>query len=121
MIDDNKNTIKSLYAICKLLKIEKYKIYDNCIDFMNEIVDIEYETIYLDINMPEMNGYELIYTIIQKKLIKNKIKIIIMSGHDYKDIEPNIVQFKDNDLIEFDYLQKPFTVNDFKSKLKNDL
>ena len=75
----------------------------------------EFDLILLDINMPEMNGYEVLKQLQGSNSFKNT-QVIATSG----DIEPNYIK-KALDAGFVDYITKPMHMSDFLDKVQNVL
>lgn len=92
--------------------IELEKEFDNPIDALKFIQDNSVDTIFLDINMPELDGMSL-GKIITK--LNPDLKIIFITA--YKDYAAEAFEIK-----AFDYLLKPYSearINEVLSNLEN--
>lgn len=103
-------------TIAKALKIilEKQKfsvdIVDNGLDALNYIKQTTYETIVLDIMMPEMDGLEVL------KILRNKnINVPILLLTAKSEIEDRVIGLN---LGADDYLPKPFATSEFVARVK---
>lgn len=83
--------------------------FDNPIDALNFLEKNSVDVLFLDINMPEMNGLNL-SKIITK--IQPKIKIIFITA--YKDYAVDAFEIK-----AFDYILKPYSETRIKNLLKS--
>lgn len=83
--------------------------FDNPIDALNFLEKNFVDVLFLDINMPEMNGLNL-SKIITK--IQPKIKIIFITA--YKDYAVDAFEIK-----AFDYILKPYSETRIKNLLKS--
>lgn len=111
IIDDEMmaRTIIEQY-ISSLTKIKVAAVFPNAITAIKYLNDNEVDVIFLDIHMPDFNGFDFI------KTIKNPPKIILITSD--KDYAAAAFEF---DAI-VDYLVKPITEERFKkavSKLSN--
>jgi len=75
----------------------------------------EFDLILLDINMPEMNGFEVLKQLGDSNCLNNT-KVVATSGN----IEPEYVK-KALDAGFFDYITKPMRMNDFLEKVHSIL
>jgi len=99
LIEDDASTAKSLEL---MLSSEQFNVYTT--ELGEEGLDLgklyDYDIIVLDLNLPDMHGYEVL-----KKLRRNKVgtPILILSG--YTDIEDKVRALG---IGADDYLTKPF-------------
>lgn len=111
IVDDEMmaSTIIEQY-VTSLTKIKVVGVFPNAISAIKYLNDHEVDVVFLDIHMPDFNGFDFL------KTIKNHPKIILVtSDKDYA-----FVAFEFDSVI--DYLVKPITEERFKKamlKLKN--
>jgi len=74
--------------------------------------DNNYDIILMDLQMPEMDGYEATRNIRMLEGIKNDIPIIAMTAHTIKGEMERCIEIGMND-----YIPKPFNVNELFVKI----
>src|ERR1700678_20721 len=76
LIEDDRTTAQSIEL---MLKSESFKVYTT--DLGEEGIDLgklyDYDIILLDINLPDMSGYEVLRTL---RVAKVKTPVLILSG-----------------------------------------
>ncbi len=83
---------------------------EGCLEIaQKEIPDL----ILLDIVMPDMNGYQVAQILKDNPATQN-IKILFATG---QDLEPKAILSRCQELGAFDYLQKPFSMDDLLKKV----
>lgn len=75
------------------------------------------DMILLDIVLPDMNGYEVAQKLKDNPETEN-IKILFTTG---QDLEPRSIMDRCAELGAFDYLQKPFTLEELLKKIEDVL
>ena len=99
LIEDDSATAQSIEL---MLKVENFNVYTT--DLGGEGIDLgklyEYDIILLDLNLPDMSGYEVLRTL---RLAKVKTPILILSGLDGIASKVKGLGFGADD-----YLTKPF-------------
>ncbi|MDD9333447.1 MAG: response regulator, partial [Bartonella sp.] len=99
LIEDDKTTTKSIEL---MLKSENFNVYIT--DLGEEGIDLgklyDYDIILLDLNLPDMSGYEVLRTL---RLEKIKTPVLILSGMG--GIEDKVRGFGFG---ADDYMTKPF-------------
>lgn len=107
IIDDQLESINYLINLLEIYfidEIEILKSYTSTNDALKEISKLNPDVIFLDIEMPEMDGFEF------KSLLPNDInsKVIIVTGQEnyaLKAIKSSV----------FDYILKPLTISDLRN------
>lgn len=90
-------------------KINLINEFDNPIDVLNFLEKNPVDVIFMDINIPDMNGLNLSKVITK---IYPQIKIVFITA--YKDYAVDAFEIK-----AFDYILKPFSENRIKNLLKS--
>lgn len=109
IVEDEKDL---LYALQKGLQQESYAV-DIASDgtIASELLAANtYDLLVLDINLPQLDGYELLRSLREHN---NTIKVIIVSAN--REIEDRI---KGLDLGANDYLVKPFDFSELKARIR---
>ncbi|NDV23190.1 response regulator [Desulfovibrio sp. JC022] len=110
LVDDEK--INTLSA-SRLLEKQGYSVTTACngLEALDKLEESDFDCILMDIQMPEMDGYEAIARIRDKFVFgeKSQTPIIAMTGHCYSDA---FEEFKRAEIKH--YVCKPF---DFKTLL----
>ena len=110
IIDDQKairNTLK------EILEYEKHAVYvaeDGKIG-LQMTIENNYDLIFCDIKMPNLDGIEFLKKVIEEKIIS---PVIMISGHG--DIETAVQTLK---IGAYDYIEKPLDLNRVLSAVKN--
>jgi len=110
LIDDNtddnfyhERVIKKNNAAHKVISIESAK---EAIDYLKVPENLRPDIIFLDINMPEMNGWEFIEEYEQfDELLRSKVVVIMLTTSDNPDDKARAEQVK----ILADFKTKPLT------------
>lgn len=97
------------YFINNFEGIELEKEFDNPVDALKYLKDNEVDVVFLDINMPELDGMSL-GKIISK--INEEIKIVFITA--YRDYAAEAFEIK-----AFDYILKPYSDDRIKEVLEN--
>ena len=110
IIDDQKairNTLK------EILEYEKYNVdlAEDGIIGLQMCIENNYDLIFCDIKMPNLDGIEFLKKLILKK---NESPVIMISGHG--DIETAVQTLK---IGAYDYIEKPLDLNRVLSSVKN--
>lgn len=101
-----------LNDLCKGLKIKGYAV-DQAEDGKKGYqmaIDEEYDLIILDLNLPEMDGLELLSKLRKEK---NQIKVLILSANH--QLETKLSGFE---LGASDYLTKPFHFEELEARIR---
>ena len=110
IIDDQKairNTLK------EILEYEKHAVYvaeDGKIG-LQMTIENNYDLIFCDIKMPNLDGIEFLKKVIEEKIIS---PVIMISGHG--DIETAVQTLK---IGAYDYIEKPLDLNRVLTSVKN--
>lgn len=101
-----------LNDLCKGLRIKGYAVdqADNGKKGYQMAIDEEYDLIILDLNLPEMDGLELL-TRLKKE--KQQIKVLILSANH--QLETKLSGFE---LGASDYLTKPFHFEELEARIR---
>ncbi len=113
VVDDEENVLKTIAAM--LDKTGEFRVYtySSAIEAVSEIVRIEPDIIMTDINMPAMNGYELIGRLREYEECE-QIPIIFMTGYVFDEDELKSVKTG-----KIAKLNKPFTAQDVIEKIES--
>ena len=91
IIDDNPKTAYPLSTYLNSKGIES-NITNDPIDGLKKIKEGDYDTILLDISMPEFSGIKIIHTLGKEKRLEDQ-KVIIFSANSFADDEiPQLLQ-----------------------------
>lgn len=107
IIDDDIKTLNFLNRLCENYFPEDFQIlgcYDNPTLALQAIPDMSLDLIFLDIEMPEMDGFDFIKALSDE----HKAKIVIISSHTSYAVKA----FK---FEAFDYLPKPIAIQDLRN------
>src|SRR5260370_27038654 len=108
LIEDDSTTAQSIEL---MLRSESFKVYTT--DFGEEGVDLgklyDYDIILLDLNLPDMSGFEVLRTL---RVSKVKTPILILSG--LAGIEDKV---KGLGFGADDYMTKPFHKNELVARV----
>ena len=109
LIEDDSATAQSIEL---MLKSESFNVYTT--DLGEEGVDLgklyDYDIILLDLNLPDMSGYEVLRTL---RLSKVKTPILILSGMAGIEDKVRGLGFGADD-----YMTKPFSMRELVARLK---
>ncbi|HPQ19443.1 MAG TPA: response regulator [bacterium] len=109
VVDDS---IEFLNSLKKTLETEGFNVYKaldgiQALDILNKKkIDI----LLLDLKLPNMNGYEVIKNI---RAQNSNLPIVVITASDLGRSQKRVLQLGANE-----YMQKPFSINEFKEKLK---
>lgn len=114
IIDDNIDYIKCLInsVISKLKKVKITHILTNGNDALDIIKNNSVDLILLDLNMPDINGIDIIEKIKKMNLLKIP-KVIVISG------EVDYIYCVKNEIIISDIIEKNSNFETIKTKLEN--
>jgi two-component system, chemotaxis family, chemotaxis protein CheY len=93
------------------LKFDEPQEAGNGIEALDKLTSGPVDIILCNINMPEMNGVELVKKVRQLASCKDT-KIIMVSTESDRGFIENVMALRVND-----YITKPFTPNTFREKL----
>lgn len=112
LIIDDQDAIR--HVLRDILENEKYQVDDvaNGMDALQLVKDQEYDAIFCDIKMPEMDGIEVLEAI--KQLCDTPV--IMISGHGTIDTAVDAIKKG-----AFDFIQKPPDLNRLLITLRNAL
>ena len=85
-----------------------YKVVGDGLDFMDEFILKDYDIVLLDINMPGLDGWDIISQI--RKIFqepKRSTPVIALTGHKGVDLENKLKEYEFNY-----YISKPFRRHD---------
>lgn len=101
-----------LYALKKGLKQEGYAIdlAENGKDALELLEETQYDCVVLDINLPELNGFEVLDRLRKEN---KEIKVLILSANS--EIDDRVAGL---DKGANDYLVKPFHLKELKARLR---
>ena len=85
IIDDNQETTCLLSRYLSAKGIEN-NVTNDPIDGLKRIKEENYDTVLLDISMPEFSGIDIIHTLEREKRLQNQ-KIVIFSAISFTDME----------------------------------
>jgi two-component system response regulator AtoC len=85
IIDDNQETTYLLSKYLNAKGIENI-VTNDPIDGLKKIKEEHYDTVLLDISMPEFSGIDIIHTLEREKRLQDQ-KIIIFSAISFTDME----------------------------------
>src|SRR6186713_1018228 len=109
LIEDDSATAQSIEL---MLKSESFNVYTT--DLGEEGVDLgklyDYDIILLDLNLPDMSGYEVLRTL---RLSKVKIPILILSGNAIVEAKVKALGFGADD-----YMTKPFHKDELVARIQ---
>ena len=109
VVDDEQIMLEKICRIIDEQFIEEKMIhsFNNSMDFFNDADKFNFDLVFLDIDMPEMNGFELAENL---KLIKPSITIIFISSYE------NLV-FKSFDYNPYRFVRKSQIENDISTAI----
>lgn len=112
LIIDDQDAIRRVLR--DILENEKYQVDDvaNGMDALQLVKDQEYDAIFCDIKMPEMDGIEVLEAV--KQLCDTPV--IMISGHGTIDTAVDAIKKG-----AFDFIQKPPDLNRLLITLRNAL
>jgi len=114
VVDDNRT---QLMILRKILEEEGYEVLEakNGFDALEQLVrNLDIRLLVTDLNMPEMDGFELIKAVRVKEL--RYTYIIMLTSTDDKDMMMNALTLGADD-----YLVKPISLDELKLRLKNGI
>lgn len=114
IIDDVK---ENLSLLDRTLSVYSYdiRVFNNPLLALKNIEEIMPDLILLDINMPQMNGYEVCETIKTKEKLRD-VPIIFLTAQD--DTESKVKAFKNGGV---DYITKPFIIEELCARVETQL
>lgn len=113
------DSISNLLLVSKLLESEGYQFItkvSNPEDVLVELTNKQFDLLLLDIEMPRMDGLEVLRQIHRRQLVNEFFPVIILSGR--KD------EFTRNKALEIgaiDFINKPFDQTEILLRVKNTL
>jgi len=113
-IDDDSEDCDLFFEALQTVSSAKYLAIHNAIDALIKLEagTIIPDIIFLDLNMPKMNGAEFLYEIRKREILKY-VPVIIFSTSPVSEM---MLQTKD--LGASDYITKPNSYNDLKTLLQ---
>lgn len=119
VVDDEKNILNRL---CKLIDeafVEENIIikYDEGSDFFNDSNKFSYDVVFLDIDMPNINGFEIANNL---RFINPSVVIIFVSGMEhlvFESLKFNPFRFVRKSNLETDILE---AISEYEIKLKQE-
>ncbi|MCK9224787.1 MAG: response regulator [Candidatus Muirbacterium halophilum] len=114
IVDDSRTQRAIIKKIVKMTEIDNIEIYEagNGIEALDKIKQIKIDLIFTDINMPEMNGEEMIDKLNESEFSNIPIVVLTSKG---SDITKNKLEQKGIKA----FLVKPFTPEDVNEVLKS--
>ena len=110
--DDEDDRMLFALAVSEINPSHSYILIENCNEALDNLVNIQPEIIFLDLNMPDMHGFECLEKI-KATTTTSHIPVVIYSTSGYcVDIE------KAKELGAAGYLKKPSDFDDLCIKLK---
>ncbi len=91
-----------------------FKVVGDGLDFMDEFILKDYDIVLLDINMPGLDGWDIISQI--RKIFpepKKNTPVIALTGHKGDDLMEKLKEYRFNY-----YISKPFRRNDLDEAIK---
>ena len=107
LIDDDIKSIKFFSRLCEIYFPEDIHLvasYDNPIQALEEMGDYSIDIIFLDVEMPKMDGFDFISALSSE----NKAKVVLVSSHS--DYALKAFRFE-----VFDYLSKPVSIIELRN------
>lgn len=113
LVDDDKDDQFFFMEALKELGLQvTCNIADDGVKGLNLLKNISNpDLIFLDLNMPQMNGFDFLETIKKDEKLKSIPVVIFSTSKHYKDIK------KANELKAIAYLTKPNNLNSLSEKL----
>jgi signal transduction histidine kinase/CheY-like chemotaxis protein len=107
------NPINQMLVI-KVLKKQGFEtdVAENGLIAINKLKDNDFDIILMDVQMPEMDGYEATLKIRELASYKKEIPIIAMTAHTFKGEYERCIEMGMND-----YISKPFDSKDLYQKI----
>jgi len=107
------NPINQMLVI-KVLKKQGFEtdVAENGLIALNKLKDKDFHIILMDVQMPEMDGYEATVKIRELESYKKEIPIIAMTAHTFKGEYERCIEMGMND-----YISKPFDSKDLYQKI----
>jgi two-component system LytT family response regulator len=110
IIDDSKNIIDTLTLMLKEYlndTVELIGAYTSPVEGLKKVFDEEPDILFLDIEMPNLNGFDLAYMLHKR----TDIKIVVITGNE----KHALVAIK---LSVFDFIVKPLSIIELKSAVE---
>jgi len=114
IIDDEKNTTGILQEFFKSMGLDVV-VYHQALKFFEDNPDLHNALLLLDLQMPEMDGIEVLRQLTQRKLSPN---IILMSGYDPSVLHSAEQLAKEHGLNVIATLKKPIKFATFQSTIQ---
>lgn len=109
------NGINQLLIVKVLQKREfEIDVADNGVIALNMLKDKDYDIILMDLQMPEMDGYEVTRIIRNLENNKKGVPIVAMTAHTIKGERERCIEIGMDD-----YVPKPFNVDELFDKMFN--
>ena len=110
VVDDDKNILNYVAHMLAMLGCQKVETARKKPDVMNKLTIGPYDLVVTDLEMPDINGYNLTHTI---KKEAPDIKVIIMTGRPEQDC----LEMMASRLVD-GWLFKPFGLKELRSKME---
>ncbi len=110
LIDDEPDVLEILKEFLEFLQF-KVSIFEHPNEALQQFLSEHYDIIITDINLPEIDGFELIKKFRQ---IDTTIPIIVISGYIDEVKKEQILNIGANG-----YLEKPFNLKQLQSTIEN--
>jgi CheY-like chemotaxis protein len=96
----------------------KVMVVENGLRAIEEIKNFDYDMIFMDLQMPEMDGITATLKIREEEEKENKeaLTIIALTAHAMKSDKQKCLEVGMND-----YVSKPFTLDDLKNVIERNL
>lgn len=107
-VDDDGEMLELLHEVVSLLGHQSFTAVDG-VDALDKIVDNYFDIVITDINMPRMDGFELMKRI---KADYEDVDVLAVTGYH--------TEYKYTDVIALgasDFISKPFNVNELEAKI----
>ncbi len=92
----------------------KVRVVENGLRAIEEIENFDYDMIFMDLQMPEMDGITATLKIREKEN-KDTLTIIALTAHAMKSDKQKCIEVGMND-----YVSKPFTLDDLKNVIERN-
>lgn len=110
--DDRSFFADALDGINMNTELSEFANGRDCLDYLNDTKSKRPDMIFLDLNMPIMNGYDCLKAIRENRDFSNIIVAIYSTSSSERDIENTFLNGANI------YIKKPSRFNDLKNSLK---